>query len=36
MAHNFNLEIARKILIEVIKSLSLPENATRLSEAKSM
>lgn len=34
MALIFNLEKARKILIEILKYINLPENSKRLSEAK--
>lgn len=34
MAHNMNLETARKILIDILKAIALPENSKRLSEAK--
>lgn len=34
MAHNMNLETARKILIDILKAIALPENSKKLSEAK--
>ncbi|XP_070500535.1 protein C10 [Chironomus tepperi] len=36
MAHNMNLETARKILIDILKAIALPENSKKLSEAKSL
>lgn len=34
MALIFNLEKARKILIDILKHIALPENSKRLHEAK--
>lgn len=34
MAQNINVEVARKILVDILKTLSLPENAKRINEAK--
>lgn len=34
MALIFNLEKARKILVDILKHVALPENSKRLSEAK--
>lgn len=34
MAHNIDTETATKILIDIIKTLSLPENTKRIQEAK--
>jgi hypothetical protein len=36
MALIFNLETARKILIDVLKTITLPENCKRLQEAKGL
>lgn len=35
MAQNINVETARKILIDILKTLSAPENSKRILEAKS-
>lgn len=34
MAHNISIETARKVLIDILKTLALPENSKRIQEAK--